>query len=227
MVSGGGRGRRRGDHAEAARRRLDPVARPARSRAGRGLRRARRPPAAFPFDATDPATAAPWVAATVERFGRLDALVNNAGILRMVDFAQGSEDDLDEMWAVNVKAPFRLIREALPHLRASRHGPRRQHRLDRCQALPCGRLHRLRDDQARASGDDPGRPLRRLGRRRARHRPLPGRDRHRPDREPARRHAQGRAPDARDRGGDRGLPPVAARTRPACPNSSQTPGWRA
>jgi NAD(P)-dependent dehydrogenase (short-subunit alcohol dehydrogenase family) len=73
--------------------------------------------AAFPFDATDPATAAPWVAGTVDRFDRLDALINNAGILRTVDFAQGSEDDLDDMWAVNVKAPFRLIREALPHLR--------------------------------------------------------------------------------------------------------------
>ena len=35
------------------------------------------------------------------------------------------------MWAVNVKAPFRLIRAALPHLRQDRHGPRRQHRLDR------------------------------------------------------------------------------------------------
>jgi len=73
--------------------------------------------AAFPFDATDPATAAAWVAGTVERFGRLDALINNAGILRLVDFAQGTEDDLDAMWAVNVKAPYRLIREALPHLR--------------------------------------------------------------------------------------------------------------
>jgi NAD(P)-dependent dehydrogenase (short-subunit alcohol dehydrogenase family) len=73
--------------------------------------------AAFPFDATDPATAAPWVAGTVDRFGRLDALINNAGILRLVDFAQGTEDDLDDMWAVNVKAPYRLIREALPHLR--------------------------------------------------------------------------------------------------------------
>ena len=73
--------------------------------------------AAFPFDATDPATAAPWVAGTVARFGRLDALVNNAGILRQVDFTQGTEADLDDLWAVNVKAPYRLIREALPHLR--------------------------------------------------------------------------------------------------------------
>lgn len=78
--------------------------------------------AAFQFDATDPATAAPWVAGTIDRFGRLDALINNAGILRLVDFAQGTEDDLDAMWAVNVKAPYRLIREALPHLRKTGSG---------------------------------------------------------------------------------------------------------
>jgi NAD(P)-dependent dehydrogenase (short-subunit alcohol dehydrogenase family) len=75
--------------------------------------------AAFPFDAGDAGTAAPWVSATVERFGRLDALVNNAGILRMVDFQKGTEQDLDDLWAINVKAPFRLIREALPHLKAT------------------------------------------------------------------------------------------------------------
>jgi NAD(P)-dependent dehydrogenase (short-subunit alcohol dehydrogenase family) len=74
------------------------------------------------FDATDPATAQDWVDATVARFGRLDALVNNAGILRMVDFTQGTEGDLDDLWAVNVKAPFRLIRAALPHLKAGGQG---------------------------------------------------------------------------------------------------------
>jgi NAD(P)-dependent dehydrogenase (short-subunit alcohol dehydrogenase family) len=74
------------------------------------------------FDATDPATAAPWVEATVAKFGYLDALVNNAGILRVVDFEKGTENELDEMWAVNVKAPFRLIRAALPHLRKTGQG---------------------------------------------------------------------------------------------------------
>ncbi|MCL4187691.1 MAG: SDR family NAD(P)-dependent oxidoreductase [Rhodobacteraceae bacterium] len=69
------------------------------------------------FDAADPASAEAWVAATADRFGRIDALVNNAGILRVVDFAQGGEADLDAMWEVNAKAPFRLIRAALPHLR--------------------------------------------------------------------------------------------------------------
>lgn len=74
------------------------------------------------FDANRPETAKAWVDATVARFGRVDALVNNAGILRMVDFTQGSEADLDELWSVNVKAPFRLIREALPHLKATGKG---------------------------------------------------------------------------------------------------------
>lgn len=71
------------------------------------------------FDATDPDSAKTWVQTTVDHFGKLDAVVNNAGILRMVDFDQGSEDDLDDLWAVNVKAPFRLIRAAMPHLKAS------------------------------------------------------------------------------------------------------------
>lgn len=69
------------------------------------------------FDAEDAASAARWVEATVARFERIDALVNNAGILRPLDFEQGDESVLDEVWDVNVKAPFRLIRLALPYLR--------------------------------------------------------------------------------------------------------------
>ncbi|MEL6205753.1 MAG: SDR family NAD(P)-dependent oxidoreductase [Pseudomonadota bacterium] len=78
--------------------------------------------AAFRFDAMEPETAAEWVARTVDHFGRLDALINNAGILRQVGFEGGTEEDLDDLWAVNVKAPFRLIREALPHLKAAGEG---------------------------------------------------------------------------------------------------------
>jgi NAD(P)-dependent dehydrogenase (short-subunit alcohol dehydrogenase family) len=74
------------------------------------------------FDADAPETAEAWVAATVAAMGAPDALVNNAGILRVVDFGQGTEEDLDDLWRVNVKAPFRLIRAALPHLKASGRG---------------------------------------------------------------------------------------------------------
>lgn len=70
------------------------------------------------FDATDPASAPSWVEATIAQHGQLNALVNNAGIMKMVDFDNGSEEELDDMWGINVKAPFRLIRAALPHLKA-------------------------------------------------------------------------------------------------------------
>ena len=98
-----------------------------------GLRQPERLAAAFPdadpdqlhphpFDADAPETAQAWVDATVAQMGAPDALINNAGILKMVDFTRGTEADLDDLWTVNVKAPFRLIRAALPHLKASGRG---------------------------------------------------------------------------------------------------------
>lgn len=75
-----------------------------------------------PFDAAKPEDAESWVSATIERFGRLDGLINNAGILRAIDLRSGDESILDEMWSVNVKGPFRLIRLALPHLEKTGHG---------------------------------------------------------------------------------------------------------
>ncbi len=68
------------------------------------------------FEAGEADTAKAWVDATAAHFGQIDALINNAGILRQVFFDEGDEDLLDELWTVNVKAPFRLIRHALPHL---------------------------------------------------------------------------------------------------------------
>ena len=74
------------------------------------------------FEATDPETSILWIEETNRAFGRIDGLVNNAGILRKVNFETGDEKDLDEMWAVNVKAPFRLIKLCLPYLRKSGNG---------------------------------------------------------------------------------------------------------
>ena len=72
-----------------------------------------------PYEAGDRQSPVDWVAATVTRFGRLDALVNAAGILRDHDFLDDDEAPLDAMWEINVKGPMRLMRIAYPHLRLS------------------------------------------------------------------------------------------------------------
>ena len=74
------------------------------------------------YEANDRAAPVAWTEETLRRFGRIDVLVNNAGISRFVGLEEGSEDDLDAMLDLNVKAPFRLIRATLPHLKKSGSG---------------------------------------------------------------------------------------------------------
>lgn len=63
-----------------------------------------------------------WVAAALERFGRIDAIVANAGIMVPKTVIEGSDEELDAMWEVNVKAPRRLAQAAFPALAASGRG---------------------------------------------------------------------------------------------------------
>src|SRR5260370_24841730 len=72
-----------------------------------------------PFDARDRASCAAWVERTAGHFGRIDGLVNNAGISLNVGIEDDDEAAYDAMWEVNVKGPLRLIRLALPYLRKS------------------------------------------------------------------------------------------------------------
>lgn len=71
------------------------------------------------YDAEEQATHRRWVEATASRFGRIDGLVNNAGMVVRVRIEDEKDTELDRMWAVNVKAPLSMIRRALPHLRRS------------------------------------------------------------------------------------------------------------
>jgi NADP-dependent 3-hydroxy acid dehydrogenase YdfG len=71
------------------------------------------------YDAEDQATHRQWVEATAARFGRIDGLVNNAGMVVRVRIEDERDAELDRMWAVNAKAPLSMIRTALPHLRRS------------------------------------------------------------------------------------------------------------
>ena len=71
---------------------------------------------------TDYANAEAMVEQAIERFGRLDIIVNNAGILRDVIFHKMSEDDWDAVMAVHLKGSFNLARAAAPMFRAQQSG---------------------------------------------------------------------------------------------------------
>lgn len=66
--------------------------------------------------ATD--TPARVVQAAIERFGGIDVLVNAAGIIGTASTDQTQDELFDRMFAINVRAPFRLMREAFPHIKA-------------------------------------------------------------------------------------------------------------
>jgi NAD(P)-dependent dehydrogenase (short-subunit alcohol dehydrogenase family) len=60
------------------------------------------------------------VNAAVQSFNRVDVLVNAAGIIASAPLETTSDELWDSMMAINARAPFRLMREALPHLKATR-----------------------------------------------------------------------------------------------------------
>jgi 3-oxoacyl-[acyl-carrier protein] reductase len=62
------------------------------------------------------------VAETVERFGGLSILCANAGIFPDVKLADMSEDDIDEIFATNVKGTMLTVKAAIAPLAASGHG---------------------------------------------------------------------------------------------------------
>ena len=74
------------------------------------------------YDAQDRTSEAAWVAAAVERFGRIDAIVANAGIMIPKTVIEAEDEDLDALLEVNVKSPLRLIRAAWPQLVACGRG---------------------------------------------------------------------------------------------------------
>ena len=60
------------------------------------------------------------LARTTDKFGDVDALVNNAAVIKVLPLAEFTTDILDQHWAVNIRAPFLLIQAALPWLQ--KHG---------------------------------------------------------------------------------------------------------
>ena len=81
-------------------------------------------PGAFAFhgDVREAATFASPVAAAIERFQRVDILINNAGIYPRQTFLEMTEQQWDEMQAINLKSMFHGMKAVLPHMMSRRAG---------------------------------------------------------------------------------------------------------
>ena len=74
------------------------------------------------FEATELTTIDSWVENTINKYGKIDGLVNNAGILKIISFNEGEIEDLNELWKVNVVSPFYLTKLCLPHIKKRKNG---------------------------------------------------------------------------------------------------------
>ena len=76
---------------------------------------------AFECDLRQPETAKDAVKTVLKRFGHIDVLINNAGVFETANIEEITTDQWDEVFAVNVRAPFFISQSCIPALRSS-HG---------------------------------------------------------------------------------------------------------
>lgn len=62
------------------------------------------------------------VQTAMDNFGRVDVVINNAGILRDKSFAKMTEDDWDLVYQVHVKGAFKVSHAAWPYMREAEYG---------------------------------------------------------------------------------------------------------
>jgi NADP-dependent 3-hydroxy acid dehydrogenase YdfG len=105
---------RRGDSVVLAARRQDALAQVAAACGAKAL--------PVVTDVTSREAVKALVGTTVERFGRLDVWVNNAGQGITRPPSELTDDDIDEMMRVNVKSALYGMQEVLPQFRAQRRG---------------------------------------------------------------------------------------------------------
>ena len=73
-------------------------------------------------DVTDPDEVEALVEAAVSKLGRLDILINNAGINIRNPIEELSLEELEEVMSVNVRGPWLCARAVIPHMRAGGYG---------------------------------------------------------------------------------------------------------
>jgi NADP-dependent 3-hydroxy acid dehydrogenase YdfG len=74
------------------------------------------------IDLTEPGSAATIAKQVEKQMGGADVLVNNAGAFAVAPLEATTDETIDEMLALNLAAPFRLIRSLLPALRKKQAG---------------------------------------------------------------------------------------------------------
>jgi len=70
-------------------------------------------------DLSDSLSAQNIVSQTITKFGRLDILINNAGIAFQASLLDTSTEKWDQLMAINARAPFLLCKEAIPYMKAA------------------------------------------------------------------------------------------------------------
>jgi NAD(P)-dependent dehydrogenase (short-subunit alcohol dehydrogenase family) len=73
-------------------------------------------------DVSTPEGGTDLIATTIQHFGRIDLLVNNAGICGSQPFEDATLDDFDHYWRVHVGGPVNTVKAAWPHMIAQRYG---------------------------------------------------------------------------------------------------------
>ena len=77
---------------------------------------------AFGCDVQDPLAIESAVADILQRFGKIDVLVNNAGITRDRSLAKMSPDEWDAVLETNLSSVFHMTARVLPHMVSAGHG---------------------------------------------------------------------------------------------------------
>jgi NAD(P)-dependent dehydrogenase (short-subunit alcohol dehydrogenase family) len=73
-------------------------------------------------DVSTPEGGSDLIATTMARFGRIDLLVNNAGICGSQPFENATLDDFNDYWRVHLGGPVNTVKAAWPHMVAQHYG---------------------------------------------------------------------------------------------------------